>query len=409
MTGYTPYQNQDFLDTMFQFMGFAMVGAFAVAITKAVIEGMSPAEERKVDLMPQVMIEGGEPVPHQYRHLVGWISEPLPEYSLMTLLPAVVPERKYSVENVLKQLQAGVEVIHEDENFRLFLSTMAKFRDYSFGNQMLIMLQRRDATKVAGFVTWKELGRYVKKGEKGIAILAPVFKAKDALWERRDGAQWMVRRVNGEWGIYITRTADGHHPNTILSDHRTKWEAERQVRDWGGRSIPVEEPLGDPRHFKVVYVFDITQTEGRPLPEFEVPVLTGEVNEKLFSKLLNLTKKRGVIVSFESRPKMPPHIKGQFLIPNRIWVRPEEPRAQQLKTLLHETAHYYSEGVFRIPRRDAETIAESAAFVVGAHHGFDTGVRSFPYVALWAREKKVLEKNLDAIRRVSTTILKELE
>jgi hypothetical protein len=76
--------------------------------------------------------------------------------------------------------------------------------------------------------------------------------------------------------------------------------------------------------------------------------------------------------------------------------------------LLHEVAHYYSEGVFRIPRRDAETIAESAAFVVGAHYGFDTGVRSFPYVALWAQDKKVLEQNLASIRKVSTEIMESL-
>jgi len=90
-------------------------------------------------------------------------------------------------------------------------------------------------------------------------------------------------------------------------------------------------------------------------------------------------------------------------------VRPEEPRAQQLKTLVHEIAHYYSEGVFRIPRQDAETIAESAAYVVGAHYGFDTGVRSFPYVALWAQDKKVLDQNLSSIRDVATRILNDLE
>jgi hypothetical protein len=115
-----------------------------------------------------------------------------------------------------------------------------------------------------------------------------------------------------------------------------------------------------------------------------------------------------VPVSFEPRPQLSPEVKGQYT-PAGIWVRPEEPRAQQLKTLLHEVAHYYSEGIFGIPRRDAETIAESAAFVVGAHYGFDTGVRSFPYVALWSQDKKVLEENLSAIRRVATTILEALE
>ena len=131
-------------------------------------------------------------------------------------------------------------------------------------------------------------------------------------------------------------------------------------------------------------------------------------NEELFSKLLELMRKRHVPVSFESRPHLPPEIKGEYT-PTGIWIRPKEPRAQQLKSLLHEIAHYYSEGVFHIPRRDAETIAESAAFVVGAHYGFDTGVRSFPYVALWAQDKKVLEQNLDAIRKIATTIMEALK
>ena len=359
-------------------------------------------------LPPQVLIEGGEAMPPQYRHLIWWIKDPLPDYSLMTL-PAVVPERRYSVEDVAKKLEEGVKAIHEDRNFRLFLETMSKFHDYSFGNQILIMLQKPDATKVAGFVTWKELGRYVKKDEKGIAIQAPVFPAREVLWERGDGTQWTVRRVDREWGVYLTRTAEGRQPMTLLGTHPNKWDAERQVRGWGGRRVELEEPLEDPTFFKVVYVFDITQTEGKPLPEFEVPVLTVEVNEELFAKMTALTRAQRLEVSFESRPEQDPEIKGQYLPPNQIWIRPEEPRAQQLKTLLHEVAHYYSEGVFHIPRRDAETIAESTAYVVGAHYGFDTGTRSFPYVALWAKDEKVLKQNLEAIRRVSTTMLGELE
>jgi hypothetical protein len=163
-----------------------------------------------------------------------------------------------------------------------------------------------------------------------------------------------------------------------------------------------------PAYFKVVYVFDVSQTEGKELPEFEVPVLTGEANEELFSKVLALARSEGLTVSFEPRPYEDPSLKGQYF-GKSIWVRPEESRAQQLKTLLHEVAHYFSEGVFHIPRRDAETIAESAAFAVGAHFGFDTGVRSFPYVALWAQDKKVLEENLTAIRRVSVAMLESLE
>ncbi len=155
-------------------------------------------------------------------------------------------------------------------------------------------------------------------------------------------------------------------------------------------------------------VSNVSQTEGKPLPEFEVPSLTGEANETLFDQMMQLTRVQGLEVSFEPRPQQDPDIKGIYF-GKTIWVRPEEPRAQQLKTLIHEVAHYYSEGVFRIPRADAETIAESVAFAVGAHFGFDTGTRSFPYVALWSKDKKVLEQNLAAIRKVAAKIIVSTE
>jgi len=155
-------------------------------------------------------------------------------------------------------------------------------------------------------------------------------------------------------------------------------------------------------------VSDISQTEGKELPEVEVPSLTGETDEGLFNGALELARLQGLDVSFEARPYQEPAIKGMYS-GKTIWVRPEESRAQQLKTLLHEMAHYYSEGVFRMPRRNAETIAESVAFTVGAHFGFDSGIRSFPYVALWAQDKKVLEQNLSDIRKVSTKIIDALE
>jgi hypothetical protein len=317
-----------------------------------------------VGLYPQAFIvEGGEKVPSQYRDLIGLIGEPLPAYSLaVDLLPAVETEVKARrIDEVLKQLKDGVEGIQDSYQFRLFLTTMSKFHDYSIGNQILIMIQKPEATRVAGFSTWRDLGRWVRKGEKGIAILAPVMPPKQK-------------------------------PEEMEKDET---EAEIEI-----------EPR--PVFFKVVYVFDVSQTEGKPLPEFEVPVLSGEANAELFTDLLAHMKQRGVSVDFDSRPHMDPGVKG-FYSHTGIWVRPEEPSAQQLKTLLHEVAHYYSEGVFRIPRQDAETIAESAAFVVGTHFGFDTGVRSFPYVALWAKDKKVLENNLGAIRRVSTTMIEALE
>ncbi|MFC1971373.1 hypothetical protein ACFLV0_05565 [Chloroflexota bacterium] len=174
------------------------------------------------------------------------------------------------------------------------------------------------------------------------------------------------------------------------------------LRRWkAGSEAPLFQGL-------LLRVSDISQTDGKPLPEFAVPSLTGEANEELFEKIMLLARGQGLEVSFEARPYQDPAIKGSYS-GKSIWVRPEESRAQQLKTLLHEVAHYYSEGVLHIPRREAETIAESVAFTVGAHYGFDSGARSFSYVALWAEDKKVLEANLTAIRKVSTKIFDALE
>jgi antirestriction protein ArdC len=281
----------------------------------------------------------------------------VPDYSF-----SVEPEtRERKIDEVLRQLKSGVDSIQDSDNFREFLLTMSKFHDYSIGNLILIMLQKPEATRVAGYTTWKELGRYVRKGEKGIAILAPCMPPKE------------TRVVEPE--------------------------------DEEDEEIQVETR---PIYFKVVHVFDVSQTEGKELPEVEVPALIGEADDELYNGVLNLAKLQGLDVSFESRPYQDPAIKGMYS-GKIIWVRPEESRAQQLKTLLHEMAHYYSEGVFRMPRRNAETIAESVAFTVGAHFGFDSGIRSFPYVALWAQDKKVLEQNLADIRKVSTKIIDALE
>jgi len=264
---------------------------------------------------------------------------------------------KITSKDLVMKLKEGVERLVDSREFREYLTAMSKFHAYSISNQILILLQKPNATHVAGFVRWKEWGRWVKFGETGIAIQAPIFAPKPKPEE-----------------------------------------------------IEEEEELAiapSPIWFKVVYVFDISQTEGKPLPEFEVPVLTGAVSEELFADLLSLMKRKGVQVSFQSRPQLDPSTKGHYMH-GEIWVRPEEPKAQQLKTLTHEVAHYYSEGVFHIPRRDAETIAESAAYVVGANYGFDTGVRSFPYVALWAQDKKVLNDNLESIHRVVDAVLRDL-
>jgi len=371
----SPAQSSDWVTPIFSFLGFTFMSILLVGLVGSITKSVFAEPEQKFLLSERRngrcvnCHSSGEQCeickrvsPRDYS-LLSWVGAPVPDYSFA--IESEVKERK--IDDVLKRLKEGVDSIQQSETFRQFLLTMSKFHDYSIGNLILIMLQKPDATRVAGFSTWKEMYRWIRKGEKGITILAPCMPPKGKRLEPAD---------------------------------TTTNEQEEENKDVATEIRPI--------YFKVVYVFDVSQTEGKPLPEFEVPSLTGEANEDLFNSVIRLTETQGVDVSFESRPDQDPDIKG-FYYGKTIWVRPEESRAQQLKTLLHEVAHYYSEGVFRIPRSDAETIAESVAFTVGAHFGFDTGTRSFPYVALWSKDKKTLEANLAAIRKVSAKIIDAFE
>ena len=303
--------------------------------------------------VPQTF-EGGVLIPWQDRHLVDPL--PLPESALAVelLLAVETAPGEARVEALLKKLKDGVQRIQSSEEFRKYLITMSRFHEYSWNNQLLILLQKPNATRVAGFNTWKDLGRWVRKGETGIAIFAPILAAGEVRWVRpADGMTWRLQRIDKEWRLY--------QKDQLIGQFKTRREAERQLEEWGA----VEERSGEAvTRFKVVYVFDISQTEGQPLPEYEVPVLSGEANAELFDRLKWLMKQRGVTVSFEPKPDLDPEIKGFFQRPAYIWVRPEEPPAQQLKTLIHEIGHYYTENVFRIPPADAETIALLAIYKV---------------------------------------------
>lgn len=349
----------DWVTGMVSFIGLVAIGALMVGLSRDLVGNLFEDEKGSSTLPAQCEIVS----PRQYG-LLSWFGTRVPDYSFAIETDA--KERR--IDEVLKKLKEEVDGIQQSEHFRAFLVTMSKFHDYSIGNLILIASQRPEATRVAGFNTWKDLGRWVKKGEKGIAILAPCLPPKS---------------------IKPTEPVD---------------EKDDRYIEEGEKKREIIRPL----YFKVVYVFDVSQTEGKELPEFEVPVLSGEANEELFEKVLRLAKTEGLVVGFDSKPDQAPAIKGYYS-GKTIWVKPEEARAQQLKTLIHEVAHYFSEGVFRIPRRDAETIAESAAFSVGAHFGFDTGARSFPYVAIWSQDKKVLEQNLGQIRQVTGRIIEGIE
>jgi len=329
----------------------------------------------------QLQAEECQLISPRHYDLLGWLGASVPDYSF-----AIEPEAKErKIDEVLDKLKDGVSRIHESAVFREFLTTMSKFHYYSIYNQMLIALQRPAATRVAGFVTWKDLGRHVRFGEKGIAILAPCLPPrilKCPLCEKT----FTERELR-------THLVEVHHRDDVSI-------LVREARE------KAEAPLAA-TYFKVVNVFDVSQTEGKPLPEIVVPVLSGAFSKELYDKLMALASKQSLTVSFDPKPLQDPEIKGS-LLGKDIWVKGDEPEAQRLKTLAHEEAHYFTEHVYFIPRADAEVIAESVAFVVCAHFGFDSGIRSFPYVAIWAKEKKVLEQNLASIRKISGRMIEEL-
>jgi antirestriction protein ArdC len=260
------------------------------------------------------------------------------------------PERQQP--DILARLEQAVAAIHDSATFRRYLETQARFHRYSFANTLLILLQRPDATQVAGFQAWKKLGRQVRRGEKGIAIVVP-----------------HTRKMSDEGG------EDGE---------------ERRVAGFG-----------------TGHVFDISQTDGEPLPAVAVPVLAGEEGQALYDRLTGLVARENLSLERQSAEVMQDGVMG-FHLPaaGRIVVREAAP-LQMTKTLAHELGHHFSGQ--HDTRAESETIAESVAFVVCAHHGLDTGERSFPYVATWSQDTAAFKQALGTIQRVSARMIDGLE
>jgi hypothetical protein len=334
--------------------------------------------------------------------LLRYYSVP-PEAAMV--VPAYTPippeERKRRVAELNDKVKENVVRLQKSAEFRNFLIAMSHFHNYSWGNQMLIWLQKPDARHVAGYNTWRDLGRYVKKGESGIAILAPLGPTSAITWIRAtDNAIYAIKRSEKGWAIY------DNDENLIEDGFPTYSAAARRLKEMG--FVEKKQTL-NVNNFKIVHIFDITQTEGKPLPEFEVPQLTTGMNQTLFDGLMDIAKAESVTVSFDPELSKTTRAEGYFQRPKFIWIRPENPPATQLNTLLHEFSHYFTEEVFSIPHKDAETIAECSACVVGAYYGFDTGTASFPYVAIWAKEEKTLYENMKSIQEVAEKIIDRLE
>ena len=288
------------------------------------------------------------------------------------------PSAETRVKALTEQLEAGVKEVFESEQYKTYLKAMSKFHQYSFGNVLLILMQCPEASLVAGFQTWKRhFGRTVKKGEHGIQIIAPTQRSRLVKQDRLD-------------------------PDT-----------QRPVIGLDG--VPEQEPVFvNYQSFRVTYVFDVSQTEGKALPSYGVDELTGDVPyfDSMFSAVEKLAP-----VPIEYRPAAA--AKGSYnCLERKIYVNEGMSQVQTLKTLIHETAHalLHDSSVLddEIPKKDRHTKeveAESIAYVVCQHFGIDTSDYSFPYVTGWSRGKELpeLKASLQCISRTAAGMIDSVE
>ncbi|GEM_PF-1205239 len=271
----------------------------------------------------------------------------------------VFDARQAKLDTTIAVLTKKVEEIVTGEGYRAYLTMLSRFHTYSANNVALILAQYPDATQVMGYgnkagtTGWKSLGRYVKEGEKGIRIIRPMHA-------------------------------------TLRDDEDEK-----------------AEPVKVLRGFTTATVFDVRQTEGRPLPHEPRPadLTPDEVlrSLELKVKLLRFLDEQGARVVRD-------HVgtqRGSWNPDTReIGMRADLTGVRELKTLVHEAAHMLAdhrrEGIAMV---DAETVAESVAFVVLDHAGIDTSAYSVPYIAGWARDPAVVQRNLDTVRALSHVLL----
>ncbi len=256
-----------------------------------------------------------------------------------------------NVQSLIEQLEAG----HSDA-LTAYLNAMSRFHNYSLGNILEIARQRPDATRVAGFWKWKELGRSVKKGEKGIRILAPIVGTK----------------------------------------RKKKEEAEKDITK---QNVPVL--VG----FRSAYVFDVSQTEGAELPAMRE--ISGDVGENR-DRLIAFIDRQGIELAFTER--IAPALGMSY--GGRIAILPGQSKAEEFSTLVHELAH---EMLHKAERRTAttktvrETEAEAIAFVIGKAVGLETGSASADYIHLYHGNASLLAESLEVIQQTSAVILAALQ
>lgn len=285
------------------------------------------------------------------------------------------------VKEITDQLEQGIQDLFESEKYMSWLRTMSKFHDYSLNNTLLIAFQRPDATLVAGYTAWqKQFGRQVQKGEKAIKILAPAPYKEKVEIEKLDPVTKMQ----------------------IYSDD--------------GKPIIEVQEVTRPA-FKVVNVFDVSQTEGREIPSLGVDELSGDVREyEMFFEAL----KRSCPVPMEFE-NIEGSAKGYYhQMEQRIAIRKGMSQVQTIKTAIHEMAHQRLHAVDPLDekseiinqtRSSKEVEAESVAYTVCQHYGIETSDYSFAYVAGWSHGKETpeLKASLNTIRKTANEMITEID
>ena len=286
---------------------------------------------------------------------------------------------KQRVQELTDKLEQGLQDLFNSDSYRNYLSTMSKFHNYSFNNTLLIAMQKPDATLVAGFKAWqKNFDRHVKKGEKGIRILAPApYKIK----EERDKIDPVTQEL-------------------LLDKDGNPQKEEVEI------TIPA---------FRAVSVFDVAQTDGKPIPELAAKELLSDV-EGYQDMIRAVEAISPVPIELE---EIAGDSKGYYdREAKRIAVQENMSESQTLKTMIHEVAHskLHSKEVeqdeqMKKDRNTKEVEAESIAYTVCQHFGIDTSDYSFGYIAGWSsgRDTKELRSSMDTIRRTASELITGIE
>ena len=289
-------------------------------------------------------------------------------------------DTKNAIKEISEKLEQGVKDVFTSEKFAQYLKTMSRFHKYSTRNTMLIFLQKPDAQLCCGYRKWEtEFGRHVKKGERGIKIFAPT-------------------------------------PFTI-KEERQKLDPDTKMPVIGDDGLPETEEIERKiARFKVISVFDVSQTDGKPLPSLEEDISGDVANYSLFMDALR--EASPLPIAFEP---LPPEKDGQCIMGKKIAIREGMSEIQTVCAVLHEITHarlhdieaqrLLDENAKPKDRRTEELEAEGVAFTVCAYYGIETGANSFGYIASWAksRELKELNASLDTIRKAAGELIETID